>query len=129
MLPFTTPVEFAEDDISGRSLKRLQFELALDLSFVGERSVAETLKRAADTTGAEILFVLPAVNGAEMKAVVRFNDAGNDYFLQVASVDAGFRVADEGEMDQALLGFARASTDVLRRMSSDSSIREPLTAT
>ena len=63
-----------------------------------------------------------------MTAVIRLVDDGVDHFLQVGTADAGFAVSDEAAMDQTLLGLARASVDVLQRMSADRSIREFLAA-
>jgi hypothetical protein len=112
----------------GRGLQRLHFELALEMSAVDERPPKETLAHAAQSAGADLLFVLPAPRGNGVTAVIRLVDEGTDYFLQVGSVDSGFAVSDEAAMDQTLLGLARASVDVLQRMSADRSIREPLAA-
>ena len=107
-------------------LQRLQFELALDLSATGERPVPETLKRAAEATGADMVYMLPAPGGIGTMAVVRFLSEGRDCFLQAQSTESGFTVADEAEMDSAFLGLARASVDVLRRLSQDETIRQHL---
>jgi hypothetical protein len=112
----------------GRSLQRLQFELALDMSASDARPPHETLAHAAQAAGADLLFVLPAPRGNGMTAVIRLVDDGVDHFLQVGTADAGFAVSDEAAMDQTLLGLARASVDVLQRMSADRSIREFLAA-
>ncbi len=119
------PAREAATGVSGRGLQRLQFELALHLSVVG-RPVAEALARAAETAGADLVFVLPAPNGEGMMGVVRLNDEGSDFFLQVGTEKAGFPVSEEAEMDKTLLGLARASVDVLQRMSADRNIRGPL---
>jgi hypothetical protein len=111
-----------------RSLQRLQFELALDMSASDARPPKETLAHAAQSAGADLLFVLPAPRGNGMTAVIRLVDDGVDHFLQVGTADAGFAVSDEAAMDQTLLGLARASVDVLQRMSADRSIREFLAA-
>ena len=112
----------------GRSLQRLQFELALDMSATDGRPPKETLAHAAQSAGADLLFVLPAPRGKGMTAVIRLVDEGADHFLQVASGESGFAIFDETDMDRTLLGLARASVDVLQRMSSDRSIREYLAA-
>jgi hypothetical protein len=118
----------SQNGVTGRGLRRLQFELALDLSLPGGRPVQETLASAAETAGVDLLFVLPAANGHAMTGVVRVSEEGTDSFLQVKPADGGFVVADEAEMDKAVLGLARTSLDVLQRMSADSAIREPLAA-
>jgi hypothetical protein len=111
-----------------RGLQRLHFELALEMSAVDERPPRETLAHAAQSAGADLLFVLPAPRGDGLTAVIRLVDEGVDHFLQVGSAESGFAVSDEAAMDQTLLGLARASVDVLQRMSADRSIREPLAA-
>ena len=116
------------NNIANRGLRRLQFELALDLSIPGGRPVREVLARAAETACVDLLLVLPMPNGQGVTAVVRLTEEGSDVFLQVKTVDGGFAVIDEAEMDRALLGLARASVDVLQRMSADRAIREPLAA-
>lgn len=112
----------------GHGLQRLQFELALDMSATDGRPPTETLAHAAQSAGVELLFVLPSPNGKDVTAIVRLVDEGIDYFLQVGSTPAGFAVEDEADMDKTLLGLARASVDVLQRMSSDHNIREQLAA-
>jgi hypothetical protein len=112
----------------GRGLQRLQFELALDMSATDGRPPRETLAHAAQSAGADLLFVLPAPRGNGMTAVIRLVDEGVDHFLQVGSAESGFAISDEAAMDQTLLGLARASVDVLQRMSADRGIREPLAA-
>jgi len=110
------------------SLQRLQFELALDMSAADNRPPVETLKHAADTAGAEIVFILPAPRGKGITAMVRLIDEDRDTFLQVRSAEFGFAVTDEAETDQLLLGLARASVDVMRRLSGDGSFQESLAA-
>jgi hypothetical protein len=123
---YRNPTDVEPIDPSGRGLQRLQFELALDLSFSGEQPPVEMLRRAASTADADILLVLPAPSGEGMTAVVRLREDGNDVFLQVGSAGTGFVIAEEAVMDAALLELARASADVLQRISADSAIREPL---
>ena len=112
----------------GRGLQRLQFELALDLSIPGGRPVQETLARAAETAGADLLFVLPVPRGEGMMAVVRLAEEGGDCFLQVRTADGGFAITEETDIDKTLLGLARASLEVLQRMLADRGIREQLAA-
>ena len=120
------PSEATQNGVAGRGLRRLQFELALDLSLPGGRPMAETIAGAAETAGVDLLFVLPAANGQAVTGVVRISEEGNDTFLQVRPSDGGFAVLDETEMDANLLRLARASVDVFQRMSADKAIREPL---
>ena len=111
-----------------RGLRRLQFELALDLSIPGGRPIRDVVARAADTAGADLLLVLPIPSGLGVTAVVRLAEEGKDTFLQVKTVDGGFAVIDEEDVDQTLLDLARASVEVLQRISADRAIREPLAA-
>jgi hypothetical protein len=120
------PSEASQNGVTGRGLRRLQFELALDLSLPGGRPMAETLASAAETAGVDLLFVLPAASGHAMTGVVRVSEEGSDSFLQVRPADGGFAVLDEAEMEGNLLRLARASVDVFQRMSADKAIREPL---
>jgi hypothetical protein len=109
-----------------RGLRRLQFELALDLSLPAGRPIQETLAQAAQTAGVDLLFVLPAPNGQGVTGVVRISEEGRDTFLQVRPADGGFSVADEETMDQTLLRLARASLDIFQRMSADRVLRAQL---
>jgi len=113
-------------DADGRKLRRLQFELALELGDTGELPLAETLRQAAEDAGGDLLFVLPAPDGDGMAAVVRLDDDGKDCFLGVRTAEVGFAVSDETEIDATLLGFARASVDVLERLKADRTVLEPL---
>jgi len=108
----------------GPGLQRLQFELALDMSATDQRPPVDTLTQAAETAGAEVVFVLPTPRGKGITAVVRLVDEGRDYFLQVRSAEQGFAVADEAEMSETLLGLARASVDVMQRLSADGGFQE-----
>jgi len=128
--PAVLPVpEAPNSEADRRKLRRLQFELALELGDTGEKPLADTLRQAADTVGGDLLFVLPAPNGEGMAAVVRLpDDGGRDSLVGVKTADFGFAVSDETEIDANLLGFARASIDVLERLKADRSIFEPLAA-
>jgi len=112
---------------NGAGMKRLQFELALEVSGA-RRPLADTVRDAARSAGAELLFVLPDRTGESSKAVVRLKEDGQETFLQVALVDGAYSVADDTAMDAALLGFARASVDLFRLMSADDAIHAPLNA-
>jgi len=107
-----------ENEPVARSLQRLQFELALDLS-IPSGPVEQIVLQAAESAGVELLFALPGVQGKGATAVVRLSEDGRDSFLQVRTADGGFIVYDEDEMDQILLRLARASVDVLRRLAAD----------
>ena len=109
-----------------RKLKRLQFELALELGDTGEKPLAETLREAARAADAELVFLLPDPEGLGMTALVRLNEDGEDSFVQVRTAEIGFAVAEEEEINPALLGFARASVDVLQRLNADEAFRQPL---
>jgi hypothetical protein len=112
----------------GRSLKRLEFEMALELAHTGDRPHEELLRQAATTAGADLLFVLPAPDGSGVTSVVRLVENGGDRLLQVRTADDGFAISEEGEMDPEALSFARASIDVLERLKADGQVLEPLAA-
>jgi hypothetical protein len=106
------------------SLQRLQFELALDMSAADSRPPTETLNYAAQSAGAEVVFVLPTAGASGVNAVVRLVDDERDCFLQVRSTDTGLAVIDESEMEPTLIGLARALVDVMRRLATDGGFRE-----
>lgn len=126
------PVEYASPspsaEMNGRSMQRLQLELALDLGAAG-RPPAEVVREAALSAGADLLFVLPAASGNGVTAVLRLREDGRHAFLQVASSGDRFETAEEAKIDANLLRLARASVDVFERLSRDSAIRAPLAAT
>ena len=110
-------------------LQRMQFELALELGDTGEVAAGDLLRQAAEAVGGDIVFLLPGPDGKGMSAVVRMPGVdGKDSFLQVRKADTGFSVSDEAEIDPGLLGFARASVDVLERLRADRKILDPLAA-
>lgn len=106
--------------------KRLQFELFLELGD-SRRPFAEAVRRAASSAGGELLFALPAPDGNEA-AIVRLPEDGADCFVQVRPGDTGFVLRQDGEIDADILGFARASVDVLERLKADQRFLEPLAA-
>jgi hypothetical protein len=97
------------------------------MTSAGRSPSVGALKSAADTAGADLLLVLPTPEG-RISAVLRFKEDEGESFLQVATTDSGFEVREETDMNEPLLGLARASADVLERMSRDRAIREPLAA-
>jgi hypothetical protein len=113
---------------NGRSLKRLEFEMALELADTGDRPHPELIRQAAATAGADLLFVLPAPDGSGVTSVVRLAENGGDRLLQVRTADDGFAICEEAEMNPETLSFARASIDVLERLKADGQILEPLAA-
>ena len=115
-----------EDD--GRRLKRLEFEMALEMGEAGGQPFAEALQRAADIAGAEILFVLPAAEGTGATGLLRLTEDGRSRFVQVRSGDAELVILEEEAIDADLLGFARASVDVLERLRADRRVIAPLAA-
>ncbi len=108
-----------------RGLQRLQFELALDLSS-RDRPLEETVTRAAHTSGADLVLLLPATPDESPIAVVRLTEQGNDSYLQVGTVDSGFAVTEQGQISEALIRLARSKVDVLRLIAADQSIRDPV---
>lgn len=125
--PSPKPAFAAENEPVARSLQRLQFELALDLS-IPAGPVEQIVSQAAESAGVELLLALPAVQGKAATAVVRLSEDGRDSFLQVRTADGGFVVCDEAEMDQLLLRLARAQVDVLRRLAKDMAARKHIEA-
>ena len=108
------------------SLKRLEFEMALELSGSAGLPLAETVRNAADSAGGELLFVLPAPDGKGDAAMVRLVEDGRSRFVQVRPAGSGFALVEEPEINAELLGFARASIDVFERLREDGRIVAPL---
>ena len=114
----------AGDD--GRRLKRLEFEMALEFGDAGGLPFPETLQKAAEIAGGEVLFVLPATQESGATGLIRVMENGQSRFIQVSSGESGFVVSEDAEIDADLLGFARASIDVLERLRDDRSVIAPL---
>ncbi|HWT30567.1 MAG TPA: hypothetical protein VN240_06010 [Propylenella sp.] len=106
---------------------RLEFELALEIGDA-ERPLGEIAKQAAESAGGDLLFALPGPDGSDDTAVVRFPEGGGSRFVQVRRTDDGYLLAEDSAMDAPLLGFARASLDVLERLRADERVVAPLTA-
>jgi hypothetical protein len=110
----------------GGRLKRLEFEMALELGDAGGRPFAESLQKAADAAGGEILFMLPTADGVGATGLLRLVDNGASRLVQVRTGKAGLVISEEPDIDADLLGFARASIDVLERLRADRSVLAPL---
>lgn len=113
---------------SGRGMQLLQFELALDLAGLGEKRLAETLSHAAETVGADLVFMLPAADGNGERGIVRLNDDANSSFIQVEAQDTGFAILDETQIAEPVLALARATVDVFGRIQADAALRETMAA-
>ena len=116
----------AADD--GQRLKRIEFEMALELGEAGGRPFAESLQKAADAAGGEVLFMLPTADGVGATGLLRLVDNGSSRFVQVRTGGDGFIISEEADIDANLLGFARASIDVLERLRADRSVLAPLSS-
>jgi hypothetical protein len=99
-----------------KSLKRLEFEMALEIGGTGGRSMAERLRDAASAAGGDLLFMLPAASGNGETAVVRFAEGDGNRLVQVRTWQDTYAISEEPDMDPEMLSFARASIDVLERL-------------
>ncbi|MBK1622634.1 hypothetical protein [Afifella marina] len=114
------------------SLPQLDFEMALDMADGDTASWIDLVRHAAETSGGDLLFVLPSFSGdgeATEKAMVRLPDGESDVLIAVSHDDDGFHYEAEAAIDEELKDFAHASIDVLRRMQSDAQIVSPLVET
>jgi hypothetical protein len=111
----------AASETDGMKLRRLRFELALESGECRGDISSERLQQAAEAAGADLLFVLPHAGGG-VAAVIRLRGAMDERFLLVRSVDGDFTISAETEIDAGLLGFARASANVLDRVKADRKI-------
>lgn len=105
--------------VAGKSLKRLELEMALKVGEATGRSPADKLRKAAAIVGGDLLFVLPAKDAPGTTGVIRLQEDGDDRFIQVRIDDSAFAIAEEPEIDADYLGFARASLNVLERLRAD----------
>jgi hypothetical protein len=112
---------------AGRSLKRLEFEMALEIGDHIDRPPAEAIHLAAQAAGWELVIVLPTPEGHGTSAIVRLAEGNRNRFLQVEADDEGYAFFEESEIDPELLGFARSSIDVLERLRADRAVRAPST--
>jgi hypothetical protein len=111
----------------GLTLARLDFELALEIGDP-QRPLAEIARRAAEGAGGDLLLVLPGLDDQGGTAVVRFAENGGSRFVQVRRIEDGYVLSEDSEIDAHLLGFARASLDVLERLKADERVLAPLTS-
>jgi hypothetical protein len=105
--------------VEGRGLKRLEFEMALKIGDTIGLGPAERLRKAAMTVGGDLLFVLPAKDAVGTTGAVRLVENGRGRFILARISEGGFAILEEGDIDADLLGFARASLDVLERLRAD----------
>jgi hypothetical protein len=115
------------DDL--RRLRRVEFEMVLETGDAGGKPFAESLQKAAAVAGGEVLFVLPAAGGVGATGLLRLVEEGASCFVQVRAAEIGFIISEEAEIDADLLGFARASIDVLERLRADRRVIAPLVST
>jgi hypothetical protein len=115
------------DDL--RRLKRVEFEMVLETGDAGGKPFAESLQKAAAVAGGEVLFTLPAAGGIGATGLLRLVEGGASRFVQVRAAETGFIISEEAEIDADLLGFARASVDVLERLRADRRVIAPLVST
>ena len=102
--------------------------MALGAAAKQDGAIAETVRQAAAAVGADLLFVLPVLPGDGLTAVVRMAEGDQSRILQVRMAEGAPAVTEEPEIDADLLGFARATIDVLERLRDDRRVLEPLAA-
>jgi hypothetical protein len=112
---------------SSRSLKRLEFEMALDIGG-GAGTPSDAIRQAAETAGGDLLVVLPAPDGNGVTGIVRLSDGGDTLYVEARGDGSGFTVRDETQIAAPLLSLARASFDVLQRLNADTRVVAPLRA-
>lgn len=109
-------------------LKRLEFEMALKIGDTIGLGPAERLRKAAMTVGGDLLFVLPAKDAVGTTGAVRLVENGSSRFILARISEGGFAILEESDIDADLLGFARASLDVLERLRADRQVQDPASA-
>ena len=112
-------------DTAGSAISKLEFQLALEIAGGEGKPWTDVVRQAAQATGSDVLFILPlpAADGAmNDHAVVRLNDGSEGRIVHVSEEDGVLAVQDEPEIDADLLGFARASIDVLERIKADAKV-------
>src|SRR5687767_264872 len=78
-----------------RSLKRLEFEMALTIGDTIGLGPAERLRKAAMTVGGDLLFVLPAKDAAGTAGAVRLVENGHSRFILARISEGGFAILEE----------------------------------
>ena len=123
----TSQAPSAESGRAAARAARKQIEKALKSSDASQ-SHPERLHEAAAAAGADIVLMLPGADGDGITAVLRAKHSGGDSFLEVTSKGATFKVAEEPTIGEDILGFARASVEVLEYLQADKAIVAPLAA-
>ncbi len=126
--PITNGVATPLPRADGTELARMQIERALVIAGSEEHPLASTVAQAAESAGADLLLMLPALDGDGVTAVVRVSDATGERFLQVQIGAAGVTVREADQIEANLLSLARASVEVFQRIGADEAIRAPLAA-
>jgi deferrochelatase/peroxidase EfeB len=98
------------------SLATLEFEMALEIAEADALPPIEAIRKAAQSSGGDLVVALPAPSGDGLTGVVRLTEDGRSHFVQVQNTETGFAVLDERDMDSNLLGLARASAAVLEQL-------------
>ena len=103
----------------GRSLKRVELEMALKIGGIAGRSAEEKVRKAAITVGGDLLFVLPARDGPGATAIIRLKEKDKSRFIELRISDSAFTIVEEADIDADLLGFARTSLSVLEQLKTE----------
>ena len=124
---------------SGIVKPRMEFEMALEIAAPDDKTWKAAVRDAAEAAGGDMLFVLPHAAGANEDsgeasgeanrvdhAMIRLVEDGKNNLLLVRAGAAGFHLVEEDAIEAGLVRFARASIDVLERLSSDNRIVAPL---
>ncbi len=124
---------------NGVILPRMEFEMALEIVAPDEKNWTAVVRDAAESAGGDLLFVLPHAETANGEdggskaeadptdhAMVRLVEDGESRLLLVRAGAAGFHLVEEEAIEPGLVRFARASIDVLERLSSDNRVVAPL---
>lgn len=107
-------------------LMRLELELAVELGVGSGKSFNDAVQQAVESVGGDLLFVLPGADGDGTAALLRLVEDDGSRILQVRKSGSSFAVTEEEHIDAAILGFARASIDVMERLRDDQRVLAPL---
>ncbi|WP_420408613.1 hypothetical protein [Hoeflea sp.] len=115
------PANSAEAAPAALSLELVEIELALDPDDLAEHGFRDTVRDAAESAGAELLFDLPAsglVRNAQRIAVVCLSrDDGGKFGLVVLSPEGDrINVMEPGPETGGLVQFAKAFVGVLEKL-------------